>query len=199
MRNYIEPLGWEFRYYSLSDELREEVTARGKPVTRPLLHQIANELRRTYGNDILARRVYDRIVREVDYDNVQQMVIIDAIRHPDEVRFFRENLGDEFLLVAIEAPLEVIVERLSLRMRDDEAEEVIRSKSKAKELLQMELGEGEPQYGLGIAYTIRMADYRIYNAGTKEQLRHKAAIFLRDALGLVISPQTASKVVFLDS
>ena len=85
-----------YAYLSLSDILREELAARGLEAARDNLIRIGNELRAAHGPDILARRTMDR---------VRGPSVIDSIRNPREVEFFRKQTG--FLLLAVDAPIEL--------------------------------------------------------------------------------------------
>jgi dephospho-CoA kinase len=99
-----------FARYSLSDVLREELARRGLDPTRDNLIRVGNELRRTFGPDVLARRVMERVHGDA---------VIDSIRHPGEVAFLREQAG--FVLLAVDAPPAVRFERVRRRGRDESA------------------------------------------------------------------------------
>ena len=45
-----------YAYHSLSDVIREELARRGEPASRDNLIRTGNELRRSFGPDVLARR-----------------------------------------------------------------------------------------------------------------------------------------------
>ena len=53
------------------------------------------------------------------------IVIVDGIRTPEEVTFFRQSLGKRFFLIAITEPEAVLVERISSRSRHDEVAAVV--------------------------------------------------------------------------
>ena len=50
-----------FEHISLSDMIREEIQARGRRITIPLMTEVGNELRRQGGPGILAQRALARI------------------------------------------------------------------------------------------------------------------------------------------
>jgi dephospho-CoA kinase len=99
-----------YAYFSLSDILREELQARGQAVTRDNLIRTGNELRENDGPDILARRTMAK---------VGGPAVIDSIRNTHEVAFLRRLEG--FVLLAIDAPIELRFARVSARGRDESA------------------------------------------------------------------------------
>lgn len=50
-----------FYYHSLSDAIRDELDRRKIPITRDSLIATGNEMRETYGADILARRTLEKL------------------------------------------------------------------------------------------------------------------------------------------
>ena len=156
---YLKTKGYACQ--SLSDVLREELSARGVESARDNLIRIGNELREKFGADVLARRAMAR---------VSGPTVIDSIRNPAEAEFLRTQ-GD-FLLVAVDAPIAIRYERARARGRDESARtlEVVRRKEEEE----MTGGTTEQQIGLCMA----MADRRILNDGTLEDLRRKVEDFL---------------------
>jgi dephospho-CoA kinase len=162
-------------YHSLSDELRAEVRFRGLPVDRDVLRSMGHELRLKHGSGILSQRVLDRIAYDVRQGAQFPVTIIDAIRNPSEVRVLRESLAGDFLLLAIEAPVEEIIERIRARAR---AGDVVDDDDVARQVLSAEMGLNEPDHGHNIADCIAMADVHLDNAGNLPQLRGAVAEFV---------------------
>jgi dCMP deaminase len=100
-----------FEALSLSDILREELRARGETVTRNRLIEVGRKLRSDYGPAVLAERTLARLTPNKHY-------VIDSIRHPAEVEALRSREG--FVLVAVQATLEVRFERNRARGREEE-------------------------------------------------------------------------------
>ena len=96
--------------FSLSDVIREELQARGEAVSRDNLIRTGNELRERYGPDVLARRTIAKI---------KGPAVVDSIRNTHEVAYLRVQPG--FILLAIDAPLEVRFARVAARGRDESA------------------------------------------------------------------------------
>jgi dephospho-CoA kinase len=145
-----------YAYVSLSDEIREELGRRGEPITRDSLIATGNALRRRYGADILARRVMRK---------VKGRTVIDSIRNGREVAFLRRQ--KDFILVAVEAPLELRYERTRKRGRAESAGSL--EEFAAKEKLEMEGGKEGQQ----IRLCLDLADVTITNEGSLGALRRQ--------------------------
>jgi dephospho-CoA kinase len=186
LRPLLAASGVTTRYYSLSDELRAEARRRGLAVERPILRSIANELRLEQGSGVLSKLVVRQINEDLDalQANGPQVVIIDAIRNPEEVRVLRRELEPRFTLVGVEAPLEVLVNRIASRARYDEPDEFVQEKAAARKMILGESGKDEPAHGHNIAQCVRDADWRVDNSGSLEDLKAATRHFI-DAIILV--------------
>lgn len=167
-------------YYSLSDELRVEAKKRGLEVLRPVLRRIANELRKEFGAGILAKLLSNKILNEISEKDYKGVMFIDAIRNPEEVETLRAELKQKFILVALEAPIDRLTERLSVRARQDETKDVIEKREVALEMLLKEAGEGEPGYGHNISKCISLADVRVDNFGRLDDLFERTLQFAKE-------------------
>jgi len=145
-----------YAYLSLSDILREELRARGLEVSRDNLIRTGNELRREFGPDVLARRTLARAAGPT---------VIDSIRNVREIAYFR-TAGD-FVLLAVDAPIEIRFARVSARGRDESAATL--DEFRRKEDLERAGGESAQQLEACLA----AADHVIINDGTLEDLRRK--------------------------
>ncbi len=147
-----------YAYYSLSDVIREELARRGEPASRDNLIRAGNELRRSFGPDILARRTVARI-------GAGERAVIDSIRNLREIEFLRRQQG--FLLLAIDAPIEVRFARAALRGRDESAGDIEAFRKK----------EGQERAGGAAAQQLEAsmaaADRIIVNDGTLEEFHRK--------------------------
>lgn len=161
-------------YYSLSDMVRSEARRQGLPIERPVLRQVANELRQQQGSGVLSKMVLQQIAA----DNVPAgLIIIDAIRNPEEVRLLRRQLSNNFFLVAVEAPLELLIERVMRRGRSDEVKEVTAQRELAQRMILGESGTNEPAHGHNIAECIQLADWHIDNSQSLATLTEEAKKF----------------------
>lgn len=167
------------RYYSLSDELRAEARRRGLPVSRPVLRDIGNELRAGRGSGVLGGVIARKALEELASTPVSGplVVVIDAIRNPEEVRALHKALAPAFMLVAVDAPIELLIERIAARARDDEATEVMQQKLAARQMILGESGRGEPAHGHQISATMEMAGISIDNSRDMAYLEMQVASF----------------------
>jgi len=147
-----------FRYFSLSEVLREELRKKGLPITRENLTAEGNAQRRSKGAGVLAEMAL------AELEGVQEAVVV-SIRSPGEVSLLRKR--EDFILVGVDAPVQLRYQRAKARSRSDDAkslEEFIRDE-------QAELTGEENQQQLDLVF--RMCDRVIVNDGTLEELYAK--------------------------
>ena len=140
--------------YSLSDILREELIRENLPVSRENLIQKGNELRMQHGPEILATRVIEKI--RTDF------AVIDSIRNPAEVEELRQLR--RFILIAVDAPVEVRFQRAQARNREENA-------ATLEEFIQIENREkSDNPHFQNIDACIKLADFRLENNQTENAL-----------------------------
>ncbi|MBI3277772.1 MAG: AAA family ATPase [Chlamydiae bacterium] len=100
-----------FIYTSLSDVIREELKKRSIEISRESLIRQGNELRSLGGPSVLA----DKILLQLDPD---KNYIVDSIRNPEEAKALKKR--KDFLLLYIDAPLELRFERIKSRGREND-------------------------------------------------------------------------------
>lgn len=170
---YLEELG--FFYTSTSDRVRDEANRRGIVPTRENLQDIGNELREEYGAAVLVERCLVLIPTEAE------LVVIDGMRNPGEVRFVKELLGGS--IIGVDAPVELrlkwYLERAKKRGEDGVTEaDFWRANNR-------DLGMGEDPLGQQGRTTFALSNRVIFNDGAdsmvrecKEWLREKFRIEL---------------------
>ena len=145
-----------YAYASLSDVLRDELAARGLEASRDNLIRTGNELREKCGPDVLARRTMAK---------VSGPTVIDSIRNTLEVAFLRAQ--DGFVLLAVDAPVEVRFARVAARGRNESAATLEEFRRK----------EGEERAGGEAAQQLEAcmaeADHLVWNAGTLDDLHRE--------------------------
>lgn len=148
-----------YEYHSLSDILREELSARGQAVTREVLIAIGNELRANYGAGVLAERTLKKLGPEAH-------AVIDSIRNPFEVEALRRRKN--FSLLSIDADPKIRFERAKARSREGEA-------TTYEAFLEMEAREAQTfdPTTQQLNRTAEMADAVVYNNGTVEELHEQ--------------------------
>ena len=145
-----------YAYFSLSDIIREELQARGEAVSRDKLIRTGNDLRGRFGPDVLARRTVAK---------VGGPAVIDSIRNTAEVAFLRRQEG--FVLLAIDAPVEVRFARVAARGRDESAADLESFRKKEE---QERTGGATAQQ---LEACMAAADRLILNDGTIPDLHRK--------------------------
>ncbi|MEM5829548.1 MAG: AAA family ATPase [Candidatus Aenigmatarchaeota archaeon] len=136
-----------------------------KEVDRKTLQDMGNELRKKYGNFILAKLATDYLQRD------KEMIIVDGIRNPGEVNYLRETFGDKFFLIAVDAPRELRWERIKNRGREGDP----KTWEEFLVLDERDQGEGEPLYGQRVRECLQMADFLIINDCSLEKINEKVA------------------------
>ena len=151
-----------YQPYSLSDRIREEITSRGLEVNRQNLNIVSNDLRQNLGSDILAKRTVELIKKDG-----LELVVVDSIRNPEEVKYIKENLGAK--IIGISAPQDRRYEMFKARGNNSVG---IESSEQFKELDDRET-TGTNSHSQRVADSLKMADIVVENDGTIEDLRSK--------------------------
>lgn len=156
-----------FGYLSLSDELREIARIRNIELTRENLQNLGTELKKGRDYGVLA----ELVIKKIEMQEYKQAVV-DGIRHPREIDKLRRLKN--FFLIAVDASPEIRFQRLRGRSREQdplEWEAFLKMDEKEK-------GVNNPESGLQLSKTLRLADYKITNNSTLEEFKEKiAALF----------------------
>jgi len=160
-----------FNYFSLSREVRKEAERRGitrKEITRSLLQDIGDDLRKRYGADILAQKVAQKIL-----GSKKRRFIVDGLRHPKEIAFLQKTFS-RFYLLAVLAPLRLRFQRIVKRQRKSDPQ-------RWQDFLRIEKREQEESksYGLKIKDCLKEADFKINNSSSRTALSKKVEEFLK--------------------
>ncbi len=149
-------------YVTLSDIIKTEMEKKKGAIDRTTLQDMGNEMRKKYGNHILAMLAVEYLGRD------KQAIIVDGIRHTAEIDYLKKKFGDGFKLVAVDAPQEMRFQRISQRGREDPNawEEFVKADERDQ-------GIGEAEYGLHVKDCIDRADALIVNDGSLEDLQKK--------------------------
>ncbi len=147
--------------YVMGDIVREEATRRGLAHTPENLNRVASELRRLYGEDIIARRVLERLMEDNPH-----IALIDGVRSLVEVNAFKE-VGD-VVIVAVHASPRTRFERIRRRQRPGDPETW-------EEFVARDLTE----LSFGIGSVIALADYMLVNEGDVSDFQEKVQKLLK--------------------
>ncbi len=101
---------------------------------------------------------------------------MDSFRHPEEVRFFRNN-AEDFLLLGVDAPQEMRYERARKRSRGGDSISTFEEFRKKEE---EENGQGAGQQ---LGATFALADIVVMNDGKREDLDARLEPILLELCG----------------
>ncbi len=153
---YLKSQG--FRYFSLSEVVREETVARRLEMTRQNLQDVGNDLRETFGGAVLVYRLAERIRKE-------DFVVIDGIRNPEEIYAIKKQFGGKIITISAykNRRVERYLERAKVRGEDTA------SVASFKKIDERDLGKGEGSHGQQVQACIDLADFTLKNNGTIEE------------------------------
>jgi dephospho-CoA kinase len=100
--------------FNYGDVIYRERTALGLKEERRISNAVGAGLRSEFGNDIIARRLAESIEEFLEQKQSQK-ILIDGLRHPDEVTWVKENLQAQ--VIGVTASPEVRYERTLKRGR----------------------------------------------------------------------------------
>lgn len=157
---FLESLGYE--KLTLSSFLELEAEKRGhKKITRKLLQDIGNEWRKIYGRGVLAKVAIESIK-----DSTSRKFVIDGIRNTGEIEVFKKE--SDFTLIGVISDRDVRFERLKkLKRREDLTPELF------FKLDCRDLGLGQDEDGLQVAFCFALSDYFIENNTTVKNLEER--------------------------
>ncbi|MDI9645146.1 MAG: AAA family ATPase [Archaeoglobales archaeon] len=155
----------------MGDVVREEAIKRKLPMNNENLGKIAEELRRKYGKDAIAVLCLPKIR---DAGAEKGIVVVDGVRSIEEVERFKKEFGDDFLLIAIECPEEIRLERAKKRMRSDDMLTIDELRARDRR---------EESWGLKDA--MEMANYTIENIGDIKDFEEKIKALMSEFLKYV--------------
>lgn len=141
------------KVFRFSDVLRDILLRLNKQNTRENLQALGVNLRKAFGDDVLAGVLRDEILKET-----AGVVVVDGIRYWNEVEMVQTFKGS--LIVAITAPVDVRYRRAASRAT--RGEELV-------SLEQFKRNEENPTERL-IDEIAGAADIKIENLGSKEEL-----------------------------
>lgn len=158
-----------FLHFSVRAFIAEEIKRRGMEVNRDSMVIVANDLRRNNSPSYITDRLYEEAIA------AGKDSIIESIRTQGEVYSLREK--GRFILLAIDAEPQVRYRRISLR--NSETDQVSFETFLENERREMESPDPNAQ---NLSKCIGMADYKLWNNGTMEQLNDK----IEEVLGEII-------------
>jgi dCMP deaminase len=158
----LKPLG--FSWLSYSDVIREVAAERGFPTDRKGLQDLGDILRKEKGTGFLSVFLIEKMKKLEGSD-----FVVGNIRNPGEVDVLREEFGDDFVLVKVDAPQKVRFERLLKRGREGDPktyEDFLRIEER-------DLGSKEEEHGQKHGAVFDMADHVVGNEGSERLFRKR--------------------------
>lgn len=179
--HYLEAKG--FLHYSLSDILRQELVKEKKEITRENLIQKGNELRERFGAGVLAVRTLEKL-------HTRDNFVISSIRNPEEIKTLKKR--PDFLLVYVDASLELRFQRTCLRRRENDPKtlEEFRRKEKTE--------QSKKSTDQQLHKCQKLAQIILLNNRSLEDLHHKIDQLLADWLPKLPSPRPSWDEYFLE-
>jgi dephospho-CoA kinase len=152
---------------TMGDVIREELRVRGLPLSDENAGSVASELREQGGMDAIARRCIPHIKDRAENQPEKKVIVIDGIRGLAEVERFKEEFGNDFTLVRVDAPLNLRYERIKSRGRGDDLLSIEEFKERE-----------ERERGWGMGEAMEKADRVIENEGTLDEFKEKIKVIV---------------------
>ena len=148
-----------FMNISTGDIVREIAQAQRGSIERPVLQEVADELRHKYGGAVLVERALDRYHNSIrNYAGVA----ITGIRSLGEAKAVKELGGT---LVFVDAPIELRYKRMQARKRDGESSVSLQEFTQREEA---ELSSGTSDADFNLLAIEKLADIPIINMTEQE-------------------------------
>lgn len=165
-----EKLG--FVSFSLSSIVHDELKKKGiKEFTRRTLQDVGDELRRGNGNDVLARRL-----NEVIKGQKKDRVIVEGIRNPAEIEYFKKN--NNFILIGVKANRELRFKRLLSRGKEWDP----KNWNDFLKVDRRDVGIGQGKSGQQVGKCLDYCDYVLTNSKGLEYFEKKIERLMRKIL-----------------
>lgn len=157
----------DFVHFSVRAFIAEEIIRRGMLVNRDSMVIVANDLRKNNSPSYITDRLYEQAL-VLGKDSV-----IESIRTPGEVYSLREK--GRFCLLAVDADSEIRYRRI--RQRQSETDQITYQTFLDNERREMSSTDANAQ---NIGKCVELADYKLWNNGTIEQLNNKVEEILKE-------------------
>lgn len=145
-----------FKHYSISEYLKEELVKKNIEINRTNLQDVGNMIREKFGPSYITEQLF--LSAQSNKDNA----IIESIRNPKEAEFIKQHGGK---LIAVNADQKIRFERI--KERQSEKDSVTFEEFQKQEEREMKNSDPNVQ---NLSKCIEMADYIINNDGSLENL-----------------------------
>lgn len=142
-----------FVSFSLSSILHVELKKKGiKEFTRKTLQDMGDDLRRRYGDEVLAKRAIDVLKAQK-----KDRVVIEGIRNPGEIEFLKKNPA--FILIGVKSNRELRFKRLLSRAKSWDP----KTHADFVRVDRRDLGVGQKKSGQQVGKCLAYCDYILTN------------------------------------
>ena len=148
----------------MGDMIWEETKKQGFELNDQNVGMIANNMRKTHGKDIWAKKT----IKKINSMKETELLVIDGIRNIEEIETFEKELGKNFVLIAIEVCDKTRHKRALMRGRNDDSMDPDLIKQRDRR---------ELSWGLG--NVIAIADSVVTNEGKLEDFKIKIKKLLK--------------------
>jgi len=142
----------------MGDMVWQETKNQGLELNDKNVGMVANDMRKTHGMDIWAKRTLEKIKSMKDAN----LLVIDGLRNIEEIETFEKELGKDFVVVAVQVSDELRYQRAMSRGREDDSQDLNLIKERDKR---------ELSWGLG--NVIASADIVVSNECSLEEFRNE--------------------------
>ena len=142
--------------FRMGDAVWDEVKNRGLKLNDENVGKIADQMRKKHGKEIWARRTLEKIKSKKN----KRPIVIDGIRNIEEIEIFKKGLGQDFVVIGVEASSKTRQKRALERDRIDDSKDLDLIKKRD----QRELG-----WGLGLV--IASSDIVVSNEESIDEFR----------------------------
>jgi dephospho-CoA kinase len=120
-------------------------------------------MRKAHGDGYWATRTASRVKAMPGWQ--KKAITIDSIRLPAEVEALVDEFGDKFVLISVDAPVEIRYERIKARNRAGESKLTLEQFEASEQKEQSKI-KGEPN----LAATMALADFEVVNDESRAEL-----------------------------
>lgn len=154
----------DFLHISTGDMLRQEALKTRGSIERPVLHEVADELRRTKGGGLLVELALQTFAAKQQERDDYKGVVVSGLRSLGEAKAVKAAGG---VLIFVDAPIELRYERMIARKRDNETKLTL-DEFKAQEARELTV-EDAGDAGFNILGIKAMADHVLGNTTTADE------------------------------
>jgi len=158
-----------FISFSLSSILHTELKKKNiTEFTRKTLQDLGDELRRRYGDEVLAKRAID-VLKEKKMHHV----VIEGIRNPGEIEFLKKNPA--FILIGVKAKRELRYKRLLKRGKPWDP----KTWNDFVKVDRRDIGVGQKKSGQQVGKCLAYCDFILTNNKDQKDFHRKVEILMK--------------------